>query len=156
MICKKSPATLHSDDDVFVSPATRTPMTIFASTRPARIRFFTPFSCEFVRAVHSKRVQVFGISRRDWHVARWNGVISAGQFIGRLRRCPAFSSAMLHQFDGRVRASPPLVNSGDAPNLEAEDQSAFPMAVIVSAANQFETLGTAPHSGQRSGVARRS
>jgi hypothetical protein len=34
---------------------------------------------------------------------------------------------MLHHRTGRVRASPPMVISGDAPNRETEDQSAFPM-----------------------------
>jgi hypothetical protein len=36
-------------------------------------------------------------------------------------------SDMLHHRTGRVRASPPMVISGDAPNRETEDQSAFPM-----------------------------
>jgi len=33
---------------------------------------------------------------------------------------------MLHQFNGRVQASPPLVNSGDAPNRQAGSYSGFP------------------------------
>jgi len=46
--------------------------------------------------------------------------------LHRAIRAAASESAMLHQLYGRVRAAPPLVTNGAAPNLEPGNYSGFP------------------------------
>jgi hypothetical protein len=56
---------------------------------------------------------------------------------------------MRHQLYGRVRAAPPLVTNGTAPNRQAGDQPAFPMTALYSGVHMSVNWGSAQKKAAR-------